>query len=157
MVPSIISDSIFHLTHTWTLISTTTPNLSGQVSNGDEKVFYITRSFRTGASPSDFVFRFRVLFRKLDVAVHHYLKKKLWNTKVTVIPVVIGALGTVAKGWVKSSGGIGNKSTSEDHLNDSTVIQNTEKSPEDFKRLVTRAQVEDYQLMLVWKALEGVK
>ena len=27
--------------------------------------------------------------------------KKLWNMKVTVIPIVIGALGTVIKGLVK--------------------------------------------------------
>ena len=29
--------------------------------------------------------------------------KKLWNMKVTVIPIVIGALGTIPKGWVKGS------------------------------------------------------
>ena len=29
------------------------------------------------------------------------LKKKLWNVKVTVIQIVIGALGTITKGWVK--------------------------------------------------------
>ena len=28
-------------------------------------------------------------------------KKKLWNMKVTVIPIVIGALGTVTKGLIK--------------------------------------------------------
>ena len=33
------------------------------------------------------------------------LKKKLWNMKVTVIPIVIGALGTITKG----SRGHGNK------------------------------------------------
>ena len=27
-------------------------------------------------------------------------QKKLWNTKVTVIPIVIGALGTVTKGLI---------------------------------------------------------
>ena len=27
--------------------------------------------------------------------------KKLWNVKVTVIPIVIGALGTVIKGLVQ--------------------------------------------------------
>ena len=29
------------------------------------------------------------------------LKKKLWNIKMTVIPIVIGALGTVTKGLIK--------------------------------------------------------
>ena len=28
-------------------------------------------------------------------------KKKLWNLKVTVIPIVIGALGTIPKGLLK--------------------------------------------------------
>ncbi len=28
--------------------------------------------------------------------------KKLWNTKVTIVPIVIGALGTVTKGLLKS-------------------------------------------------------
>ena len=27
--------------------------------------------------------------------------KKLWNMKVTVIPIVIGILGIVTKGWVQ--------------------------------------------------------
>ena len=30
------------------------------------------------------------------------LKKKLWNMKVTIIPIVIGAFGTVTKGLLKS-------------------------------------------------------
>ena len=29
------------------------------------------------------------------------LKKKLWNIKVTIVPIVIGALGTVTKGLLK--------------------------------------------------------
>ena len=28
-------------------------------------------------------------------------KKKLWNLKVTIVPIVIGALGTVTKGLLK--------------------------------------------------------
>ena len=27
--------------------------------------------------------------------------KKLWNMKVTIVPIVIGALGTIAKGLLK--------------------------------------------------------
>ena len=38
--------------------------------------------------------------------------KKLWNTKVTFISIVIGALGTVTKGLVR---GLGNKKTSGNH------------------------------------------
>ena len=35
----------------------------------------------------------------LDLA--RELKKKLWNMKVTIVPIVIGALGTVTKGLLK--------------------------------------------------------
>ena len=30
--------------------------------------------------------------------------KKLWNMKVTIVPIVIGALGTITKGLLKSLG-----------------------------------------------------
>ena len=76
-------------------------------------------------------------------------RKKLSNMKVTMIPIVIGALSTVTKG----AGRIVNKNTSEDHPNDSTVKigQYTEKS------LVTQTPVKDHQLMLVWKTHKRVK
>ena len=35
----------------------------------------------------------------LDLA--RELKKKLWNMKVTIIPIVIGVFGTVTKGLLK--------------------------------------------------------
>ena len=35
----------------------------------------------------------------LDLA--RELKKKLWNTRVAIIPIVIGAFGTVTKGLLK--------------------------------------------------------
>ena len=38
-----------------TLMGTTTLGLSGPGSNGNEGVFYIPQSFRTGASPLDAV------------------------------------------------------------------------------------------------------
>ena len=43
--------------------------------------------------------------------------KKLRNMKVTLIPVVIGAFGTVTKRIIKWSGGLGDRKTSGDHLN----------------------------------------
>ena len=48
--------------------------------------------------------------------------------KVTVIPIVIGALGTVTKGFMQ---GLGNKRTSGDYPNYRFIEigQNTEKSP----------------------------
>ena len=33
--------------------------------------------------------------------------KKLWNVKVTIIPIVIGALGTVTKEWIQGRGNNG--------------------------------------------------
>ena len=75
---------------------------------------------------------------------------------MTVIPILIGALGTVTKGLVllfpsppvSKTGGLGNKSISGDHPNYSIVEigQNTEKSPGDLRRLaVTQTAVENHQ------------
>ena len=68
--------------------------------------------------------------------------------KVTVIPVVIGSLGTVNKG----TGGLENKRTSGDQPKYSIVEihQNTEKSPGDWKKLaVFQTPEKNYQLTLV--------
>ena len=78
---------------------------------------------------------------------------KLWNMKVTIIPTVIGAFGTVAKG-------LGSWRTSGDHANYSIVEngQNTEKSPGDLRRLVvTQAPVKNHQLKMMWKTLNNCK
>ena len=55
--------------------------------------------------------------------------KKLRNVKVTIIPIVIGAFGTVTKGLFK---GLGNKRTSGDHPNYYIIenVLNNEKRPE---------------------------
>ena len=58
--------------------------------------------------------------------------------KVTVIPIVIGAVGTVTKGLVK---GLENLEIRD---------QNTEKSPVDLRRLiVTQIPVKDHQRQLM--------
>ena len=56
--------------------------------------------------------------------------------RVTVITIVIGALGTVTKRLVQGTGGLGNKRTSRDHPNYSIIKigQNTEKSRADLGR-----------------------
>ena len=54
----------------------------------------------------------------------------------------------------KVAGGVGNKKTNRYHSNYSIieVVQNTEKSPGDLRRLaVTQTPVKDYQLMVVGK------
>ena len=73
--------------------------------------------------------------------------KKLWNMEVAGILIVIGVLGTIikrlAQGWedFKIRGRV-------------EIGQNTEKSPEDLRRLsVTQTQVKNHQLMLVWKTI----
>ena len=56
----------------------------------------------------------------------------------------------------KETGIIGNKRPSRDHADYSIIdiSQNTEKSPEDLRRLsVTQTTVRNYQLTLVWKTL----
>ena len=65
--------------------------------------------------------------------------------KVTVILIVISALGT-------GTGGFRNKKTSKDHSNYSIVEigQNTKKSPGDLRRLtVAQSLVENHQLTLM--------
>ena len=76
------------------------------------------------------------------------LKKKLRNMKVTVIPVVTGALGT---GTDTETWELGNQRMGGDHPNYITENgQNTEKSPGDLKRLaVTQPRVEDHQQTFV--------
>ena len=72
--------------------------------------------------------------------------------KVKVIPIVIGALGTGARG-------LRNKRTNREHPNYSIIkiYRNTEKRPGELWRLtVTQTPVEDYQLMPVWKTLKCV-
>ena len=77
--------------------------------------------------------------------------------KVTVIPIVIGALGTVIKILIKNTGGLGDKRMSGDHLNYCIVEigQNTEKSSGDLRRLAfTQTPVKDHHLTLTGKTLK---
>ena len=74
--------------------------------------------------------------------------KKLWNMKMTMIPIVFCALGTIPK----RTGGHGNKRTSRNHPDYciAKIDQNTEKSPGDLRRLaVTQTPEENHQLTLV--------
>ena len=84
----------------------------------------------------------------LDLA--RELKKKLWNMKVTIILIMIGAFGTVTKGLLK---GLEDLEVG-DHPNNSIIenSQNTEKSPGDLRRLaITQSLVKYHQLTLMWK------
>ena len=59
--------------------------------------------------------------------------------KVTEIPIVIGALSTVAKRIGTGTGGLGNERASGVHPNYSIIKinQNTEKCPGDLRKLAT--------------------
>ena len=69
--------------------------------------------------------------------------------QVTIIPIVIGAFGTVTKGLLK---GLEDLEVGGDHPNYYIIEngQNTEKSPGNLRRLaVTQTPVKDYQLTLM--------
>ncbi len=57
--------------------------------------------------------------------------------KVSIIPIVIGAFGTVTKGLLKGLEDFGSWLASGDHPNNIIIenSQNTEKNPRDLRRL----------------------
>ena len=69
---------------------------------------------------------------------------------MTMIPIVIGALGT-------KTGGLGNNGMGGEYPNYSIIEigQNTEKSPGDLGRLtLTQTPLKSNQLTLMWKTLK---
>ena len=74
--------------------------------------------------------------------------KNLWNMKVTIIPIEVGAHGTIPKRLVKK---LEDFEINTDHSDYSIKIdQNTEKSLGDLRRLtVSQTPVRNHQLMLV--------
>ena len=85
--------------------------------------------------------------------------KNLWNMKVTFIPIVVFAVGTVSKGLQKGLEDLKKKKnrTSRDYPNYNIIkiVQNTEKSPGDLGRLaVTQTSVKNHQLILMWKTFK---
>ena len=78
--------------------------------------------------------------------------KKLGNMKVTIVPIVIGALGTITKGLLKKPGKLGIRRTGRDYPNDSIAKngQNPGTSHGDLRRLaVTQTPVRNHQLTLM--------
>ena len=88
------------------------------------------------------------------------LKKKLWNMKFTVIPIVIRRSGAITKrlvervedleirGWVETI-------QTSVSLRSARILRSV---PEDLRTLaVTQTPVENHQLTLVWKTLKLVK
>ena len=74
--------------------------------------------------------------------------------KVTIAPIVIGALGTITKGLLKGMEDleVGGRRTDRDYPNDSIAKndQNPETSPGDLRRLaVTQTPVKNNLLILI--------
>ena len=72
--------------------------------------------------------------------------EKLWNMKVTIVPILIGAFSTVTKGFLKGLEDL--EVSGRDHPNNSIIEngQNTEKSPVDLRFSVTHSPVKDHRL-----------
>ena len=80
--------------------------------------------------------------------------RKLWDIKVTEVPIVIGALGMISKGLER---GLDNrKTTNEPRPSSIKIGQNTEKSPEtwrDFLSLEKTARSKIMILRIIFKVL----
>ena len=63
------------------------------------------------------------------------IEKKLWNMKVIIIPVVIGAFGTVTKGLLNGLEDLEVGGLVHPNYSITKNGQNTEKSPGDLMRL----------------------
>ena len=77
--------------------------------------------------------------------------------KVTIVPIVIGAFGTITKWLLKGLEGLGSWQTGRDYPNDSIAKngQKTEKGPDDLRIIaVTQIPVKNHQLTLMWKNLQ---
>ena len=82
--------------------------------------------------------------------------KRIWNIKVPVVQIVIGALGKVTKALIKGLEDLEIREKSGDHPNYCIIEigQNTEKSPGDLRRVaLTQTPVTDHQISLVRKIL----
>ena len=85
--------------------------------------------------------------------------KKLWNMQVTVIPIVIGAFGTVTKGLLKGLedlevGGRVETIPTTTLLRTARILRRVLETCGDLWRLaVTQTHVKIHQLTLMWKTL----
>ena len=100
------------------------------------------------AVPGDYKIKLKECEKKdkyLDLARE---LKKLWNMQVTIIPIVIGAFGTVTKGLLKELEDleVGGRVETIENTTLLRTVRNTEKSPGDLRRLaVTQTPVKNYQ------------
>ena len=94
-------------------------------------------------------------YEKNDKYLDHARElKKLWNMKVTIIPFVIGAFGTVTKGLLKGLEGLEVGGRVET-IQTTPLLRTAEKSPGDLRRLAaTQTPEKDHQLKLMAKTLK---
>ena len=74
--------------------------------------------------------------------------------KVTIIPIVIGAFGTVTKGLLKGLEDLevgGREETTQTLLKTARILR---RVLETWGDVVTHTPVKDYQLKLMWKTLK---
>ena len=97
--------------------------------------------------------------RKISTAILPGKWKKLWNMKVTVMPIVIGALVTDTKALAQGLENLEKKRTRRDNPNNSfiKIAHDTKKSPGYLRRLaVTQTPVRNHRVRLVWKAQKSI-
>ena len=88
--------------------------------------------------------------------------KKLWHMKVTIIPIVIGAFGTVTKGLLNELedlevGGRVETIQITSSLRTARILRRVLETWGDLRRLaVTQTPVEHHQLTLMWKNSQDV-
>ena len=91
----------------------------------------------------------------LDLA--RELKKKLWNMKVTIVPIVIGALGTVTKGLLKDLEDLEVNGRVET-IQTTSLLRTARISWRVLETwgdlLCLKPQWKNHQLILMWKTLE---
>ena len=76
--------------------------------------------------------------------------EKLWDMKVTIIPIVTGALGTVTEELVQGLEDLEIRERVETIQTIIEIGQNTQKSPVNMRRLaVTQTSAKDHQLTLM--------
>ena len=96
--------------------------------------------------------------RRISTSTLLRIGKKMCNMKMTIILIVIGALGTVNKWLLKELEGLEIKGRVEENPNHYIILngQNTEKSHWDLMILaIIQTSEKDHQRELMWKKSQG--
>ena len=100
------------------------------------------------AVPADHRINLKECEKKDKYLDHARELKKLWNMKVTIVPIVIGAFGTISKGLLKGLEDLEGRDYPDASIAENG--QNPETSPGDLRRLaVTQTPMKNHQLTLM--------